>query len=542
MGGRRGPRVATLAAVVACAFGCGCTIRDAAPEAPLARGVTFDISADPRTLDPLFAHVDSGAVEPELARLAFEPFFDLDERGRPVPALLREMPTRANGGVSPDGRTLRYHLRHGIRWSDGVPVTSRDVLFTLRAILDPSNPVASREGYDRIVRAEAPDARTVVFHLRAAWAPAVLTYFAYGATPQFVLPEHVLAAQAPLERAPFGGAPSVGDGPFRFVEWRRGDGLAYVANPRYWRGPPGLARLDVRVVPDPNTNLLLMRTGAIDFNLLAPVQIASLAGRPGIRFRDVPTAIVAGLALATMHEPMNDVRIRRVVAESIDRAAISRLITLGHYPVANSDRPRFSFAYDPALRQPAFDPARADRDLDAAGWHPGREGVRIKDGHVLAMTYVAFPESTTGIRVAVFIQEELRDRGFLIDQKAISNEQLFLPEFGTLARGEFDAAYVPFAMGADPDDRFVYGCAGAEQNYMHYCDPTVERLEARAASAGSERARHALYATIDRIVARDVPVLWLFRANYTYAYRARLGGFSPNAFSPTWNAWQWRVR
>lgn len=137
MGGRRGPRVATLAAVVACAFGCGCTIRDAAPEAPLARGVTFDISADPRTLDPLFAHVDSGAVEPELARLAFEPFFDLDERGRPVPALLREMPTRANGGVSPDGRTLRYHLRHGIRWSDGVPVTSRDVLFTLRAILVP---------------------------------------------------------------------------------------------------------------------------------------------------------------------------------------------------------------------------------------------------------------------------------------------------------------------------------------------------------------------------------------------------------------------
>jgi len=121
VGSRRGPRVATLAAVFACAFGCGCTIRDAAPEAPLARGVTFDISADPRTLDPLFAHVDSGAVEPELARLAFEPFFDLDERGRPVPALLREMPTRANGGISPDGRTLRYHLRPGIRWSDGVP-------------------------------------------------------------------------------------------------------------------------------------------------------------------------------------------------------------------------------------------------------------------------------------------------------------------------------------------------------------------------------------------------------------------------------------
>ena len=169
--------------------------------AGLLRG--FDIAADPRSLNPLFLNPDAASVEQQLARLVFEPFIDLDPRGRPEPALLREIPTVANGGLSIDGRTIRYRLRRGVQWSDGRPVTSRDVIFTLRAILDPRNPVRTHEGYDLIDRAEAPDAQTAVFHLKRAWAPAVMTYFSYGFTPQFVLPEHVLAAQAPLIRASF---------------------------------------------------------------------------------------------------------------------------------------------------------------------------------------------------------------------------------------------------------------------------------------------------------------------------------------------------
>ena len=140
----------------------------------------FDLAADPRTLNPLFLAPDAASVEQQVARLVFEPFIDLDAQGRPQAALLSEIPTRANGDLSADGRTIRYRLRPGVRWSDGVPVTAADVLFTLRAILDPSNPVRSHEGYDFIDRAYALNPRTVLFHLRRAWAPAVMTYFSYG--------------------------------------------------------------------------------------------------------------------------------------------------------------------------------------------------------------------------------------------------------------------------------------------------------------------------------------------------------------------------
>ena len=239
-----------------------------------------------------------------------------------------------------------------------MPVTARDVLFTLRAILDPRNPVRTREGYDLIDRAVAPDDRTVVIHLKRAWAPAALTYFSYGLSSQVVVPAHVLRAQQPLAQAAFNAAPSVGDGPYRFASWQRGDVLRYTANPSYWRGKPAVAALAVRVVPDPTTNLLLMQSGQLDWNLVAPAQLAILRKTPGIGLLKVPTAVVAGLAFNTRNPPLDDVRVRRAIAFSIDRDSISRKITLGTYPVTNMLQPQFSWAFDPSVREPGYDPAR----------------------------------------------------------------------------------------------------------------------------------------------------------------------------------------
>ncbi|MBD5635142.1 MAG: hypothetical protein IAI49_11750, partial [Candidatus Eremiobacteraeota bacterium] len=228
----------------------------------------------------------------------------------------------------------------------------------------------------------------------------------------------------------------------------------------------------------------------------------------------------------------------------IDRAGISAKITLGRYPVTESDRPRFSWAYDARIAEPRFDPLAADRAFDAAGWRRGPGGMRRKAGRALALTYVQFPETSTGVATAAVVQRELYERGVDVTIKSISNAQLFLPakEGGALAAGRFDLAYVPWAMGADPDDRFLLGCTAGAKNYMRYCDPAVERLETRAASEPERAKRKAAYADIDRRVARDVPIVYLFNPTYTYAYAARLAGFSPNAFVPTWNAYAWRLK
>jgi peptide/nickel transport system substrate-binding protein len=501
--------------------------------------VRFAIAADPQTLDPLFAHADANSVEQQMARLAFEPFIDIDERGRPVPVLLDRIPTVANGGISRDGRTIVYHLRRGVTWQDGVPVTARDVLFTLAAIVDDRNPVGSREGYDRIAHAERIDDHTVRVVLRLAWAPAVATIFSYGTAPQYVLPAHLLQAQTPLDRAPFGSAP-VGDGPYRLVSWERGERLVYAANPRYWRGAPAVKRLTISIIADPGANFTALQSGAIDWNLISPVQQQGILHAPGLAFRYAPLALVAGIALNTTHPPLDDVRVRRAIAASIDRIAISDKITFKRYPVVDTAQPLWSWAHDPSARLPAFDPAAADALFDAAGWHRGADGVRVKRGQRLALTYVQFPESQTGVRVAAFVERELRARGIDLALKSVTNAKLFLPKAqgGALASGDFDLAYVPWPMGADPDDSFLLTCDGTG-NIMRWCDPAVDALEERALVAPTFEERKRLYSQIEHRVAAAVPIVYLFNPSYVYAHRTSLHGFAPNAFNPTWNAATW---
>ena len=501
--------------------------------------IRFDVAADPTNLNPLFAHADAGSVEAQLARLVFEPFIDIDEHGRPIPELLSEIPTLQNRGVSKDGRTITYHLRPNVLWSDGVPVTANDVLFTLRAINDPRNPVRSREGYDLIDNAYAPDAHTVVVRLHRSWAPAVATFFSYGASAQYVLPAHLLAHAGTLAQADFNQHP-IGDGPFTFVSWRRGERLEYVGNSRYWRGAPKTQRLEIGIVPDPGTNLTLLQSRAIEWNLIAPDQQAIVAHQPHITFRDVPLALVAGIVLNTTHPPLDDARVRRAIAASIDRNAISRKITFGRYPVIDTAQPLHSWARDPGVHQPAYDPVAADRMLDDAGWLRGRDGTREKDGKRLSLVYVQFPETRTGVAVATFVQAELRIRGIDAAIKSISNAQLFLPKTGILASGNFDLAYVPFPMGVDPDDSFLFRCNGVA-NYARWCDPRIDTLESESLVSVARARRKTIYAEIERTVARDVPIVFLFNPSYVYAYDDRLGGFSPNAYLPTWNAAGWQM-
>ncbi len=297
------------------------------------------------------------------------------------------------------------------------------------------------------------------------------------------------------------------------------------------------------MVPDPGTNFTLLRSGELDWNLVSPSQRASLATTAGLAFRTVPVALAVGIAINTAHPPLDDVRVRRALAASIDRASISRKLTFGRYPVVDTAQPIGSWARDPAVREPAFDPPAADRLFDAAGWKRGRDGMRAKNGVPLELTYVQFPESQTGVRAATVVQSELGARGVRVTIKSLSNVQLFLPraQGGTLASGAFDLAYVPWQLGADPDDSFLFACNG-NANAMRWCDRDVDALERRALGAPSRAARKRLYAQIERRVAAAVPIIYLFDASYSYGYRRSLHGFHPNAFTPTWNAYAWSVQ
>ena len=318
------------------------------------------------------------------------------------------------------------------------------------------------------------------------------------------------------------------------MSWQHGDRLIYEANPQYWRGTPRVPRLVIRMLPDPGTNFTALQSGELDWNLLSPAQWTTVRTRGDLAFRFVPLALVAGIALNTAHPPLDDVRVRRALAAAIDRNAISAKLTFGRYPPIDTAQPLLSWAHDPSARLPRFDPAAADRALDAAGWRRGADGIRTKGGKRLALVYVQFPESQTGVRVAAFVERALRVRGVDVTIKSVSNAQLFLPaaQGGVLASGAFDLAYVPWPMGVDPDDSALLGCRGS-QNIMRWCDPEVDALQQRSAGrAGARRTPPRSTPGSSSASPRPSRSSYLFDPAYVYAVRPRLRRLRPERLQP----------
>ncbi len=142
----------------------------------------------------------------------------------------------------------------------------------------------SRHGYDDVRSITTPDAHTVVVHLKQRFSPFVNTFFAESDQPYEIVPKHVLARYPDINRVPFDAAPTVSDGPFKFVEWRRGDRMLLTANPLFFRGAPKLQRITIFFVPNEDSEINLLRTHSLDYVYQPSIQTyPALSGLPDAR-------------------------------------------------------------------------------------------------------------------------------------------------------------------------------------------------------------------------------------------------------------------
>ncbi|HXW51216.1 MAG TPA: ABC transporter substrate-binding protein, partial [Candidatus Acidoferrales bacterium] len=263
---------------------------------------------DAKTLNPLLS---STTIDGFVDRLMFEPLISADDRGNPVPMLAREVPSRANGGISADGLTITYRLRRGMRWTDGVPLTSKDVQWSWQAIENPANDVISRHGYDVIRSIDTPDLFTAVIHLRQPFAPFVNTFFAESDQPYDIVPAHVLSRYHDVNQIAFNTAPTVSDGPFRFVEWVHGDHILVTANDAFFLGPPKLRRIRCDIVPDETTQVQLLQTHALDYVFQPSVNTYREASTvPDIHIIWNNMNGYEGIGFNLTHAPLGDRRVR----------------------------------------------------------------------------------------------------------------------------------------------------------------------------------------------------------------------------------------
>lgn len=456
----------------------------------------------------------------------FMPLIQYDEDLQPVPYLAESWEMLGDTGVV-------FRLRRDVSWHDGQPVTAADVTFTFERAKDPNTASLLGSAYLSEVRsAEALDSFTVRFDFERPHAQA-LEDFWWAPMPRHLL-EDVPAAE--LASAPFNRQP-VGNGPYRFVEWRANDRMVLERNDRFpeaLSGPPRPDRIVFRIVPEATTLVTELLTGAVDLALpIEPEQAPELE-----RAQNVELSAVAGrtfyyIGWNNAREPFTDRSVRRAMALGIDRDQIVEGLLYGFGQAAVGPVPPWHPLAPSDLAPLPYDPEAAERLLDAAGWQD-RNGDGIREdaaGRPLRWTLLVSDRLLTR-NIAAAVQAQLRRIGVEVQIRALEFQTLL-----SLHRNrDFDAvlsAWVldNFQLASTPMSLFhsrwvpVPGSA----NRSSFADPRADSLIEAGAAATDPAESRRIWRELTQLLQEEQPITFLFWAPDLTGIGSRVGGVIQDA-------------
>ncbi len=479
--------------------------------------VVFLIESSPASLDP---RVGTDFASEHIDELLFDGLVRIDEQ-------LHFQPALAESWEQPDPKTMIFHLRPGVRFSDGRPLTARDVVWTFESMgvasvnggssggaAAKSSTVISPKAasYASIQSVGALDAETVVFHLRQPdnFLLTNLSSRAVGIVPE--------GSGKDFWRNP------VGTGAFRFVSQRIDQDVVIERNPMGWQTPPKIARVRFAVVPDAITESLELEKGSADVEVdsLPMDALTALATRPDLEVSDTPGTEIQYLAFNTKDPILRDARVRQAIACAIDRNLIIRTLYHGYARPAVSLLPPTQWAWTGDVARYDYDPARAEQLLDEAGYRPGANGIRL---HISMKTST---DERARLLGAVF-QQQLAHVGIALDLR--SNE--FATFYYDVARGAFQMYSLYWIGGNEQPDIFSYVFSSARippkgANRGRYINPQVDALLDDASQSPDMNRRRADYVQVQQILARELPAVNLWYIDTLVVHNRRLTHIAPS--------------
>jgi peptide/nickel transport system substrate-binding protein len=541
-----------LAVVVAALVGCTKTSTTGASGAAHSwtqPGVfRFSEASDPKNLNPV---LNAATPTLDLSMFIYSWTIRYDSKGRPVPDALREIPTVANGDVSPDGLTLKYKLRPNIKWQDGVPLTCNDLKFTWQVVMNTHNNVVTTDGYKSIGSIDCSNPSVAVIHMKKLYAPYLQQLWSVNGNAP-ILPVHILAKynddKGSFNTAPYNSLP-IGSGPFKVVAWNRGQDVRMVANPYFYLGKPKLSEVVYKILPDENTMQTQLQTHEIDMLAIGSAmkwpQYAGLAADPanGLVAVRVDSFTFSHLDFNLRRPIVSDRNVRVALAYATDRDEIINKILHGSAIPAETDQsPRLSWAYTSDISHHPYDSAKARAILDADGWKVGPDGVRVKNGQRLEFTLSTQTESNYGKALQTVLQRQWREVGAQADVKNYPTSQFFDNSAnGILQGGHYDVAGFSWAAAADPDDSAIYSAdnfAPHGQNAMFWDNRTATAAMNDALSTIDQARRKRDYVIVQQQLTYDVPTIIIDFARVPYVYNDDLKGFDPSpVISAFWDPW-----
>ena len=456
------------------------------------------IESSPTNLDPrVGVDAQSGLID----SLLFDSLVRRDDHFDLKPWL-------AESWEIPDAQTYIFHLRHGVHFHNGQPLTARDVKFTFDSVLSGKLRSAKTSTYAPVARIDAPDDHTIIFHLKEPFSPMLwnLSDGTIGIVPY--------GSGDDFNRKP------IGSGPFRFVRAVMDKEVVIERNPDYWATPAKLERVEFKVIPDATTRALELRKRSADvaLNSLVADTVVALEHDRDLTVMKSDGTIYAYLAMNLRDPILKDVRVRRAIAYAVNVEPII------HYLLRDQARPAYSvlppqhWAYDDDVAKYPHDPARARQILDDAGY-------RATDGIRFHLTMKTSTDESTRLLAAV-LQQQLREAGIALDIRTFE----FATFFADVTKGAYQIHSLRWVGGSNLDpDIFEHifdsgSFAPKRANRTFYSNPRVDELIKEARSTVDQQKRKLIYDEVQRILAEDLPYVNLWYLDNVLVHTNRVKG------------------
>jgi peptide/nickel transport system substrate-binding protein len=441
--------------------------------------------------------------------------------------------------VLEDGRLLRFILRRDIRWTDGTPLTARDVEFTYHLMVDPNTPTAYAEDYLAVKEFKRTGEYTFEARYDKPFARALVTW------AHAILPRHLLEGQdllkTPLARQP------VGAGPYMLKEWTAGSRLVLTANPDYFEGRAYIDEVVMRVIPDQSTQFMELKSGNLDIMNLTPqqylLQTSEQAWASNYRKFQYLSSGYAFLGYNLKSPLFKDVRVRRALLHAIDKDEIVRGVLLGLGLATGGPYKPGTWAFNDAVPANEFDPPKARRLLAEAGWtRKSLEGPLVDgSGTPFAFTILTNQGNSQRIKAAIIIQSRLKDLGIKVEIRTVE-WAAFIKEF--VDKGRFDAVILSWNILQDPDLFDVWHSSKAEPgglNFVGFKNAELDALLERGRRMLDQEKRKPLYDRIQEILHEEQPYCFLYVPMALPMVHARVMGIEPAPAGITHNFIRWWI-
>ena len=476
----------------------------------------LSISANPSRINPILSTDSSSS---EITQWIFNSLITYDKNAKIKMMLAKSYEFK-------NKTTLIFHLRKGVKWSDGKPFSAKDVIFTYKTIISPKIFTPYASSFKHIKSVSALDDYTVKVVYKYPYFKALETWM------MEILPEHLLKNEKNMMTSKFNQAP-IGTGPYVLKKFSISSDIVLKANPSYFIHKPYMDEIIYHYLPDNSANFLMLKSGLLDVGNLTPLQLERQINsdfRKRFSIYESPSHSYSYMGFNLKNKKFQNPLVRRALSLAIDRKELAKIMYFGHAKVCTGPFLPGTGAYNPSVKAPKLDIKKAKELLKRAGYDKN---------HPLSFE-LSTNTGSTRIYMAQILQSQLRKAGVIVKLR-IMEWQAFLNTVVMPKR--FEAVLLAWSVGLKPDAYSIWDSESYKKggfNFVGYKNKEVDKLIKKAERTVDDKKFNTIYRKIFKLITDDNPYLFLIIPNSITVVNKKIHPVSPSIIGVMHNVIEWK--